>query len=66
MSATRRVLYARGMPDTRLRALGESHSRQRLDNRPARQDRRLAPLSLSIGEHGNGCDAHVHQAGVKC
>ena len=56
------VMYARGMPDTKLRALGESHSRERLDIRPELYDLWLDALLLTIGEHDKECDADVRQA----
>ena len=56
------VMHARGMPDTKLRALGESHSRERLDIRPELYDLWLDALLLTIGEHDKECDADVRQA----
>ena len=56
------VMYARGMPDTKLRALGESHSRERLDIRPELYDLWLDALLLTISEHDKECDADVRQA----
>ena len=56
------VMHARGMPDTKLRALGESHSRQRLDIRPELYDLWLDALLLTISEHDKECDADVRQA----
>lgn len=45
------VMYARGMPDSKLRALGESHSRARLDIHPGLYDLWLEALLLTIAEH---------------
>lgn len=45
------VLYARGMPDTKLRALGESHSRAALDIRPEMYTLWLDSLLLAIAQH---------------
>lgn len=56
------VMHARGMPDTKLRALGESHSRHRLDIRPELYDLWLDALLLTIGEHDRQCDAETRQA----
>ena len=52
-------MHARGMPDTKLRALGESHSRQRLDIRPELYDLWLDALLLTISEHDKECDADI-------
>ncbi|RMH83986.1 globin [Pseudomonas sp. AOB-7] len=56
------VMHARGLPDTKLRALGESHSRQRLDIRPELYDLWLDALLLSISAHDKACDADTRQA----
>lgn len=45
------VLYARGMPDTKLRALGESHSRTGLDIRPELYDLWLEALVRAVKSH---------------
>ena len=45
------VLYARGMSDTKLRALGQSHSREGLDIRPELYDLWLDALLLAVREH---------------
>ena len=45
------VMYARGMPDTKLRALGESHARGRLDIRPELYDLWQEALLRTIAEH---------------
>lgn len=45
------VMFARGMPDTKLRALGKSHSREHLDIRPELYDLWLAALLKTIGQH---------------
>ena len=56
------VMHARGMSDSKLRALGESHSRQRLDIRPELYDLWLDALLLSISAHDKACDADIRQA----
>ncbi len=56
------VMHARGLPDTKLRALGESHSRQRLDIRPELYDLWLDALLLAISEHDKGYDTDIRQA----
>jgi len=45
------VLYARGMSDTKLRALGQSHSREGFDIRPELYDLWLDSLLLAVKEH---------------
>lgn len=45
------VLYARGMSDTKLRALGQSHSREGFDIRPELYDLWLDSLMLAVREH---------------
>ena len=45
------VLYARGMSDTKLRALGASHSREGFDIRPELYDLWLDSLLLAVKEH---------------
>ena len=45
------VLYARGMPDTKLRALGDSHARGGLDIRPELYALWLDSLLLAIAQH---------------
>lgn len=45
------VLYSRGMPDTKLRALGKSHSRAVLDINPELYDLWLDALLRTIKEH---------------
>ncbi|PTS85409.1 globin [Pseudomonas sp. HMWF032] len=56
------VMHARGMPDSKLRALGESHSRAKLDIRPELYDLWLEALLLTIGEHDKQCTAEIRQA----
>ena len=46
------VMHARGLPDTKLRALGESHSRQRLDIDPA------AVTATDLNAHANHVSLH--------
>ena len=45
------VLFARGMPDSKLQALGKSHSRSHLDIRPELYDLWVAALLKTIGQH---------------
>ena len=45
------VLYARGMSDTKLRALGKSHSREGFDIRPELYDLWLDSLMLAVKQH---------------
>ena len=45
------VLYARGMSDAKLRALGESHSRTGFDIRPEMYDLWIDALMLTIRQH---------------
>ncbi|MGK9066614.1 globin [Stutzerimonas chloritidismutans] len=45
------VLFARGMPDTKLKALGMSHSRAQLDIGPELYDLWLAALLQTIDQH---------------
>ncbi|RRV14097.1 globin [Stutzerimonas xanthomarina] len=45
------VLFARGMPDTKLRALGKSHSREQLNIHPELYDLWIAALLKTIGQH---------------
>lgn len=56
------VMHARGMPDTKLRALGCSHARGALDIRPELYDLWLQALLQSIGEHDDQCDANTRLA----
>jgi hemoglobin-like flavoprotein len=56
------VMHARGMPDTKLRALGASHSRNAMDIRPELYDLWLEALMLTIGEHDAECDAETRLA----
>lgn len=44
------VLYARGMPDTKLRALGASHSREHLNIRPELYQLWLKALLITIAD----------------
>ncbi|KIL03922.1 globin [Pseudomonas sp. S5(2021)] len=55
------VLFARGMPDTKLRALGESHSRARLDIRPELYDLWIDALLKTIRQH----DGELQQQDLK-
>ncbi|MCJ0971774.1 globin [Pseudomonas sp. PS1] len=45
------VLFARGMPDTKLQALGKSHSREHLNISPDLYDLWLTALLQTIGRH---------------
>ena len=45
------VLHARGMPDTKLRALGESHSRSKLDIRPELYGLWVGALLSAVRRH---------------
>ena len=45
------VLFVRGMPDTKLQALGKSHSRAHLDIRPELYDLWIAALLKTISQH---------------
>ena len=45
------VLYARGMPDTKLSALGKSHSREGFDIRPELYDLWVDALLLAVRQH---------------
>ena len=56
------VMHARGMPDTKLRALGCSHARGALVIRPELYDLWLQALLQSIGEHDGQCDANTRLA----
>lgn len=51
------VLYARGMPDTKLRALGCSHSRKAMDIRPELYLLWTDSLLKTISEHDPEADA---------
>lgn len=56
------VMHARGMPDSKLRALGCSHARGGLDIRPELYDVWLDPLLKSIGEHDLLCNDETRLA----
>ncbi|WP_263144173.1 globin [Pseudomonas sp. RIT-PI-AD] len=56
------VMYARGMPDTKLRALGCSHARDALDIRPELYDLWMDALLLTIGEHDKQFDGDTRAA----
>ncbi|TWI54269.1 hypothetical protein IQ22_02132 [Pseudomonas duriflava] len=53
------VMVARGMPDTKLRALGESHSRQRMDIRPELYVFWIEALLATIQTHDPQCDETI-------
>lgn len=56
------VMHARGMSDSKLRALGESHSRARLDIRPELYDLWLNALLHTIARHDPEYSDEVRQA----
>ncbi len=56
------VMFARGMPDTKLRALGKSHSREQLDIRPELYDLWLAALLKTIAQHDSKLEQQDIQA----
>lgn len=56
------VLFARGMPDTKLKALGQSHSRSGFDIRPELYDLWLAALLRTVGEHDEAAGKEDLQA----
>ncbi|MBF7730946.1 globin [Pseudomonas sp. N040] len=56
------VMFARGMPDTKLRALGQSHSRAGLNIRPELYSLWLDALMLTIAEHDKQYDDKVRLA----
>ena len=56
------VMHARGMPDTKLRALGESHSRNRLDIRPELYDLWLEALLQAISSHDKEFNPGIREA----
>ena len=56
------VMYARGMPDTKLRALGVTHARDGFNIRPELYDLWLVSLQQAIGDHDKACNADILQA----
>jgi hemoglobin-like flavoprotein len=56
------VMHARGMPDTKLRALGCSHARGGLDIRPELYNLWLDALLKAITEHDQLCDGNTRLA----
>lgn len=54
------VLYARGLPPTKLKALAESHSRERMDIQPHLYDYWLKSLLDTIRKH----DGEIEQQGM--
>jgi len=56
------VLFARGMPDTKLRALGQSHSPTQLDIHPELYDLWIAALLKTIGQHDDELQQADRQA----
>lgn len=56
------VLYARGMPDTKLRALGCSHARDALDIRPELYDLWVDALLKTIRVHDHAWDEETGPA----
>lgn len=56
------VMFARGMPDTKLRALGKSHSREGLNISPELYSLWIDALLLAIGENDKQADTAVKKA----
>ncbi|GAC1034640.1 globin [Pseudomonas sp. No.21] len=56
------VMFARGMPDTKLRALGATHSREGFDIRPEMYDLWVESLLLTIAEHDKEHSNEVRSA----
>jgi hemoglobin-like flavoprotein len=56
------VLYARGMPDTKLKALGQSHSRSGLNIQPELYDLWLQALQQTIIAHDPSLSPEDQQA----
>ncbi|MFD1215880.1 MULTISPECIES: globin [Microbulbifer] len=56
------VLHARGMSDTKLKALGESHSRSGYNIRPEWYDLWLSALLTTLRQHDPEFDDSVSQA----
>ncbi len=56
------VMHARGMPDTKLRALGASHSRHGFDIRPELYELWREALLRTIGEHDPQCCVNTREA----
>ncbi|MGC3520124.1 globin, partial [Pseudomonas aeruginosa] len=56
------VMYARAMSHSKLRALGASHSRAALDNRPELYDLCLDALLMADAEHDRDSDAETRHA----
>ncbi len=59
------VMYARGMSDSKLRAIGESHSRAHLDIRPELYDLWLNALLQTIAQHDPEHNEQTRQAWVE-
>lgn len=53
------VMVARGMPDTKLRALGATHSRKGFDIRPEMYDLWVSALLETISKHDKAFDAQL-------
>ena len=56
------VMHARGLPDTKLRALGCSHSRAAMDIRPELYVLWQQALLRTIGEHDRQCCSKTRSA----
>ena len=56
------VLYARGLPPTKLQALAASHSRDKLNIEPHLYDFWLDALLTSIGTHDSAYDKQIDDA----
>lgn len=55
------VMYARGLPDTKLRALGASHSRGQHDIRPELYELWIDALLATIVQHDPQCSEGLRQ-----
>ena len=53
------VLHARGLPDSKLQALGKSHSREGFNIRPEWYDLWLDALLVTLGQHDPKFDTSV-------
>ncbi|WP_022963926.1 globin [Halopseudomonas pelagia] len=56
------VLYSRGLPPTKLKALAESHSRGKLDVQPHLYELWLESLLLTIEQHDSSFDTSIKHA----
>lgn len=60
------VLFARGMPDTKLRALGQSHSRAQLDIHTELMTCGSMPCSRPSGNTTRTCSRRTCRPGARC